>query len=195
MFLVSTGTFVAIAHEMVTEKEDNFDIRIISLLEGRVSPAVAGVFKLLTFFGSTGFLISAFVLVALALLIAKRRKEAASVAIAGLLSCVLLESLKFFFKRIRPAAPVFEKLDNFSFPSGHAFYSFIFYGILSLLIWKTGWDKKWKILLPALLVLFVLSIGLSRIVLRYHFSSDVIGGFCLGCSCLSLYLIYRVKRS
>ena len=87
--------------------------------------------------------------------------------------------LKEFFHRKRPDLPLIRTLDNFSFPSGHALSSFIFCSVLVYLVWKGGLYTAWKWALSVLLILFSISIGISRIVLRYHYASDVIAGFCL----------------
>jgi undecaprenyl-diphosphatase len=87
--------------------------------------------------------------------------------------------LKELFHRKRPDLPLVRTLDNFSFPSGHALSSFIFCSVLVYLVWKGALKNTWKWILSALLILFSICIGISRIVLRYHYASDVIAGFCL----------------
>ena len=195
IFLVSTWLYFALEHEMIAEKEDWFDARVFNFLKDYLTPGVLELFRSLTFFGSAPFLMAAFAITIICLLIVKRKKEALALTLTGAGSFVLLEGFKFIFKRIRPDKPYFRIPKDYSFPSGHAFHSFIFYSILVLLIWKTNWDKKWKIVISIALFLFVLLIGLSRIVLRYHFSSDVVAGFCLGCSCLMAYLLIREIRA
>src|SRR6476620_2754992 len=100
-------------------------------------------------------------------------------AIIAITSSALMFVLKEFFHRKRPDLPLIRTLDNFSFPSGHALSSFIFCSVLVYLVWKGGLHRAWKWVLSALLMLFSICIGISRIVLRYHYASDVIAGFCL----------------
>jgi undecaprenyl-diphosphatase len=192
LLLFSIALFVVVANEMVVEKEDKLDLMIFHFMKGYLSPFVVTTFTLLTFFGSTLFLVSCYLDLSVVLFLFKKRKEALSVVIAGIVSFILLEGLRLIFKRLRPEMPVLTGADNYSFPSGHAFYSFVFYSAIALLIWKAGWSRKWKIIFSIGLSLFVLLIGLSRIVLRYHFASDVVAGFSLGLACLSLYLIWTV---
>jgi membrane-associated phospholipid phosphatase len=117
------------------------------------------------------------------------------VLVIGVSSTGLMFLLKSIFKRKRPDLPLFKELTNYSFPSGHALSSFIFCSILIWLTWKTGWGKGWKWLVSALLLLFSLSIGVSRIVLRYHYASDVLAGFCMGFAwALLSFLILKKLR-
>ncbi|MBC7872540.1 MAG: phosphatase PAP2 family protein [Ferruginibacter sp.] len=195
LFLISTGLFAALAHEVVVGRKDWFDTHMFIFLKEHLQPGFIKLFKLFTFFGSPVFLHSSFAIVVLYLLSAKRRKDALAVIITWIISFVLLNGMKLIFKRSRPDLPLFEALNDYSFPSGHAFHSFIFYSVVGVLVWETGWSKKWKIMLSIALFLLVLAIGMSRIVLRYHYASDVLAGFCMGCACLSVYLMYRKKRN
>ncbi len=192
-FLFISG-FVVLAHEVVVEKEDWFDTRVFVFLNDHIDPSLINLFKVFTFFGSIGFIVSAFALVTLWLVLIRRKKDAIAVGITGIITGLLVEIFKLFFQRSRPDIPLLAPLHNYSFPSGHAFSAFIFYSILSLIIWKTRWPNKWKILSIFLLFVFILAIGISRIVLRYHYASDVVGGFCLGGACLAGYLAYKIKR-
>ncbi len=89
--------------------------------------------------------------------------------------------LKFFFHRERPSIQHLVEVGGYSFPSGHAMVSTIFYGMIGYLIWteirrrsKTSWY------VPLLSLLIILAIGLSRVYLAVHYPSDVIAGFCAG---------------
>jgi len=90
--------------------------------------------------------------------------------------------LKNSFRRQRPDLPLLETLKSYSFPSGHAYSSFIFFSILAYILWKAKMKAIWKWTLAVFLILFSLAVGVSRVVLRYHYASDVIAGFCIGFS-------------
>ena len=82
--------------------------------------------------------------------------------------------------RHRPADPLIQGVTNFSFPSGHAFMSVAFYGLLIAWIMtsiKSNWQRQAAI---TFLVLLILLIGFSRIYLRVHYLTDVIAGLCTG---------------
>ena len=77
---------------------------------------------------------------------------------------------------------------NESFPSGHAMGGTIGIGLLGYAFMLK--DRHWrsKLLMILLLGAWVISIGLSRVYLRAHWFSDVLGGFTLGLAWLSLGL-------
>lgn len=194
ILLLSIILFISIANEVVIEKEDKIDNFILDFFGRHSSDLVNKIFHVFTFFGSIAFLLSAFIIVFAWLLIVKRKTDAVTVAIAGVFSVSILELFKNLFKRHRPDLPVYKLLTNYSFPSGHSFLSFVFYSILALLVWKSNWTKKTKIIILVALFLFVMAIGFSRIILRYHYASDVVGGVLLGAACLCGYLIYANQR-
>ena len=134
----------------------------------------------LSFFGSHYFLIPAYVLIVTFLFLKHKNSDAINIIVIVLSSTALLFGLKAIYRRHRPELPLLREFHNYSFPSGHALSSFIFCSILIYLIWKSDLRSVLKYLLAGLLVIFAISIGISRIVLRYHFASDVLAGFALG---------------
>lgn len=195
LFLISLGAFGIIAHEIVTEKEDDFDMLVFSFLKDYSGHGTIHFLRTVTFFGSSLFLFPAYVLLVGGLLLARLKTRALNVTIIGLTSTALLHLLKGIFERSRPELPLFQSLNNYSFPSGHALSSFIFCSMLIWLIWESRWNKVVKWVLAVLLFLFSMLIGISRIVLRYHYASDVIAGFCLGFVwvLLSFWLFEKLK--
>ncbi|MBM7709104.1 phosphatase PAP2 family protein [Enterococcus lemanii] len=104
--------------------------------------------------------------------------------------------LKLFFNRTRPSilAPLITE-HSLSFPSGHATASMVLYGSLFFLLPLFIDSKFLQYALRSLLVLIILSIGVSRIYLGVHFPTDIIGGFSLSLSWLLLtFPIYQEKR-
>ncbi|MGI6154775.1 MAG: phosphatase PAP2 family protein, partial [Enterococcus lemanii] len=114
------------------------------------------------------------------------------IGIAGVLNPLL----KLFFNRTRPStlAPLITE-HSLSFPSGHATASMVLYGSLFFLLPLFIDSKFVQYALRSLLVLIILSIGVSRIYLGVHFPTDIIGGFSLSLSWLLLtFPIYQEKR-
>jgi undecaprenyl-diphosphatase len=126
------------------------------------------------------------------LVIFKQKRKALFVFFAGAGALALFSVLKLIFARPRPLYPLLSPEHGFSFPSGHATFSFVFYGALAYLAWLTNFPKYIKMLMMGFLVGLSLLIGISRIYLRVHYPSDVLAGFCLGYSWLFLLIfIFR----
>jgi membrane-associated phospholipid phosphatase len=179
LFVVSLFVFGFLAHEIVGENETAFDEKAFHFFAGFSSPGFINVNRVLTFFGASYFSISAYIILLTILFLSGRKTDGINITIIAVTSTLLMFGLKEFFHRKRPDLPLIRTLDNFSFPSGHALSSFIFCSVLVYLVWKGKLSQTWKWVLSVLLILFSVSIGISRIVLRYHYASDVIAGFCL----------------
>lgn len=192
LFIISIGLFSIIAHEIVYEQEDWFDTEAFAFLKAYSTDSVIGFFNFLTFFGSGNFLFPAYILLVLILIYMRRRADAIHVSILAVTSTLIIYSSKLFFARPRPDLPLFYKLDTFSFPSGHSMGSFVFVCILIRELWDTELRGIWKWTFSVLLLIITLAIGLSRIVLRYHYASDVAGGFCLGLAYVLFY--FRIEK-
>jgi undecaprenyl-diphosphatase len=179
LFIISLFVFGYLAHEIVGENETAFDEKVFHFFAGFSSPGFIKVNRIVTFFGASYFSISAYIILLTILFLSGRKTDGINITIIAVTSTAVMFGLKEFFHRKRPDLPVIRTLDNFSFPSGHALSSFIFCSVLVYLVWKGGLTNTWKWILSVLLILFSVSIGISRIVLRYHYASDVIAGFCL----------------
>jgi|SRR5438105_626993 len=180
LFLLSIFLFGFLAHEVVSEDENSFDNNVFAFFKLHTTPGIVGVMRILTFFGSTYFVIPAYLVLILILFLVHRRSDAINVAIVAITSTLLMLGLKQFFHRHRPDLPLVKTLTNFSFPSGHALCSFIFCSVLIYLVDKGNLSLRWKWIFSVLLILLSIIIGISRIVLRYHYATDVLAGFCVG---------------
>ncbi len=179
LFLLTLFIFVYIADEIVLEKETGFDLTIVNAITPFHSSTATSVMTVITFFGSHLFLFPAYIALIIFFWIKKNKKIAITIGLIGLTSTAVLFSLKAFFQRTRPLDPLIQNVAGFSFPSGHSFSSFTFYGLIAYIIWKTNISKAWKITASILLFLFAFTIAFSRVYLRVHFPSDVVAGFCL----------------
>lgn len=178
LLVLSVATFVLLAKYVVFEKKDWFDSHAFDFFRSRATLEFLHFSRAISFFGSPYFLFPAYIALIICLLLLKRRTDAINIGIVGVTSTLVSRSLKSIIGRPRPDDPHFEPLTNYSFPSGHAFSSFVFSSVLIWLLWKTRWHRAWKIILTILLLLFSFAIGISRISLRYHYASDVLAGYC-----------------
>jgi undecaprenyl-diphosphatase len=135
----------------------------------------------ITFLGKHQFLIPAnLILIFYFLLVTKQNWFSIRVITISISSLVLMLLLKQLFQRKRPLSPLLKAAKGLSFPSGHAIMAVTFYGLLVYVLQHTidiGWMK---FLLTFLLVILVILIGFSRVYLRVHYASDVLGGFIIG---------------
>lgn len=105
-----------------------------------------------------------------------------------IISTVLNFGLKNIVRRARPDEFRIIEEGGYSFPSGHSMVSMAFYGLLIYLIYKKVNNKYLKNCLIILLSIIILLIGLSRIYLGVHYTSDVLAGFLLGVSYLIIFV-------
>ena len=106
----------------------------------------------------------------------RRWREATFAAVAFAGSALLNLGTKQFFQRDRPT--LWESIapeDTFSFPSGHAMGSMTLAVTVVLLAWPTRW--RWPV---ALMAVFTLLVGYSRVYLGVHFPSDILAGWMAG---------------
>ncbi|WP_414839796.1 phosphatase PAP2 family protein [Carnobacterium sp. TMP28] len=96
--------------------------------------------------------------------------------------------VKLIFQRERPTIEHLIMQGGFSFPSGHAMGSMICYGGLAFLIFHLYKKSTLSFIILVATLLLVLFIGLSRIYVGVHFPSDIIGGYLLGASWLTLMI-------
>lgn len=179
LFIITFFAFVYIADVVVVDKDYAIDVYLQSFVDGQRSPAGIRVFNGITFFGSHFFLIPAYLILIAIYLNKKKKRVVINIAAVGLSSTAVLFLLKEIFKRHRPDNPLIQGASGFSFPSGHSFSSFTFYGVIIYLIWRRGMRQWKKMVLTVLLILLASIIAYSRVYLRVHYPSDVIAGFCL----------------
>ena len=196
LFLVTLFVFVAITDEIVLEHENGFDQNIFHAISFLVSPSMTRLMETITFFGSSDFIFPAYVVLVIYYLIKRKIKPALDISLIGLGTTGILNLLKYIFQRQRPLDPLIRDVTGFSFPSGHSFASFTFFGLIIYILWKTGIKKPFKILLSIVLFLFAALIAFSRVYLRVHYPSDVIAGFCLSIIwlMLSLWILHKVDK-
>lgn len=102
--------------------------------------------------------------------------------------------LKILFARPRPVLedPLVH-LSTFSFPSGHAVGSTVFYGALCALVLAHARHRGTRALAIGVAVAMVLLVCFSRVYLGAHYLSDVLAGVCVGTLCLLPFLRLAVR--
>ena len=197
VFMLLLLVFLLIMKELVLGNQTGFDQSVFQSLRPITSPAATSIFTFLTFFGSTKFLLPAYILIALFFIFFKRNTVRSFNVIAiGLSSVGLLFLMKNIFQRQRPPDPLIAHVSGFSFPSGHSFSTFTFCGIFIYLLWESAVNRAIKWLGTIALVVFAASVATSRVYLHVHYASDVIAGFCLSFLWLTIciYLLSKMTK-
>ncbi|MDO8575407.1 MAG: bifunctional DedA family/phosphatase PAP2 family protein [bacterium] len=170
----------------------NVDVWFNLLMVGMESPLGIGISRLFTLLADekTAILISLIIVIGLFL---KKRWHLIQFYLFNIIGGL---SLGFLLKRVieraRPENALLVET-SFSFPSGHAMTAGLVYGALAYLFYRSNLKKNTKILLNILLVIIVIGVMWSRIYLRVHWLSDVLGGLSFSIFWLTLsMLIFHV---
>ena len=185
LFICLIG-FLALAEDVFHQEIMNGDIvgyDIVSkLFKFNASTPIA---KFITNFGGAIFVIS---LTTILFFLIKDKKIGISI-IANLgIVTILNQIIKFIMQRPRPTEFRIIEETGYSFPSGHSMVSLAFYGYLIYLIYKYINNKHLKRTLIILLSVLICIIGVSRIYLGVHYTSDVLGGFLISLAYLIIYI-------
>lgn len=166
--------------DIMTFDETGYSIVSKYLITDTLTPIA----KIITFFGSAYWLIGLSIFL---LLIIKNKKIGISISINLGLAALTNFLLKQILQRPRPIGHRIIDESGYSLPSGHSMVSMAFYGFLIYLVYKRIENKHLKSFLIALLLVLIINIGISRIYLGVHYTSDVIAGFLVAISYLIIY--------
>ena len=149
-----------------------------------ISDKITPIAKFITNLGGATVLIAITIIL---FIVIKNKKIGLSIAINLASIALLNQILKNIVQRPRPTEYRIIEESGYSFPSGHSMVSMAFYGFLIYLILKYIKNKKIKPIAITFLILIILLIGISRIYLGVHYTSDVIAGFDIAVSYLIVY--------
>ena len=159
---------------------NDLDAAATPFLHGLASPPLDAFMNGATFIGSDPVLVALFIAAVLVLIRLGRPWREwlfLTVALGG--SVILNGTMKLFFQRPRPTLPYAILLPDYSFPSGHAMNSFVFYLSIALLIWIIV-GRGAGLIAGAVALLVAATVGISRVYLGDHYATDVIGGYTAG---------------
>jgi undecaprenyl-diphosphatase len=169
-----------------------FDLAVRNAIHQHASPPLTNAMLTMSFIGEPYIILP---LVALACVLFwraghGRRARLLLIAMGG--EVILEQTIKAMVHRPRPEPFFHYPLPtSYSFPSGHAFASTVFFGTLAALIsplLPSGWQR---ILLWLGAVSMAAAIGFSRIYLGVHYPSDVIAGYLGGLAWLCTLAVVK----
>jgi membrane-associated phospholipid phosphatase len=103
-------------------------------------------------------------------------------------SYVVFALTKWVVARPRP------RLSPYGFPSAHTFGAVVFFGGLIYFLWTIELRRIWQWTGTVFLILLILGVAVSRLYLRAHWLSDVLGGFAGGTAYLLFFLLAADPR-
>lgn len=171
--------FFKILSEVLTKDILFIDTTLLNFIYSFRGPLLTPIMHFMSFLGGELMLLST-ALIVVFLAFKKYKKEAIFFAIAVLAGYIFNTLLKQLLKIPRPDIDPIVISGSYSFPSGHAMNSLIFYGLLSYFIFHFTRNRGLSLLVATFSIIVVLSIGFSRLYLGIHYPSDVIGGFLAG---------------
>ena len=118
-----------------------------------------------------------------------------AVAGGGILDFILKQAIQ----RTRPISETtLIEVGGFSFPSGHAMLSMVFYGMISYFLIRYVRQWKYRILIAVSVGFLIFLIGFTRIYLQVHYLSDILAGYIGGLFWLTICVtgleIYRKRK-
>ncbi|MGG1573129.1 phosphatase PAP2 family protein [Fictibacillus sp. NRS-1165] len=192
--------FASLSEELIEKEPFTFDPVIIHAVRSFSSP---GLDRVMLFFTEIGSTLALGILVVAGMLWLGFKRQNLWGMVFFLLTVggggILNLLLKNAFQRKRPNAdPLVEAL-GFSFPSGHAMGSMVYYGFLGYLVVRSKRKSLRKAFWTLLFAVAIIGIGISRIYLGVHYPSDIIAGYSAGMVWLLLCIaaleaVYFYKR-
>ncbi len=180
--IVSALVFLALAGLAYDQQFLELDHTAYGLARSAPYPQLRPLMQTLSRIGSGYVLIPLCLLVYVLL---RRRGHAAAryvpAMLAGAVTVFVLA--KWIVARPRP------KLSPYGFPSAHTFGAVVFFGSVVYLLWTVEMRSVWRWLGTAGLLVLILGVAVSRLYLRAHWMSDVLGGLAGGTAYLLIFLL------
>ncbi len=152
-----------------------------------ISDITLPIAKFITNFGGVIGLIIIAAIVSWVLIIKKKKLMGILIWVNLASSALLNQILKRLVQRPRPTEYRLIEENGYSFPSGHSMVSAAFYGFFIYLIFKNVKNKHIKWGSITFLSVLIFLIGISRIYLGVHYTSDVMAGFVISISYLVIF--------
>ena len=176
--LLAFGSLVVIA---LTPAFHGLDRGLKLAIDGTRHPLLEVTMRTVTFVGD-GSMLLLLTLVTWLLLRRAGDRLAGRVPVIMLGSAAMEWLLKWLVARRRPRG------GPFAFPSGHVFTSVVFFGLVIYLLWTRDVPRPWRVAGTTICAALIVGIALSRIYLRFHWLTDILGGLCGGAAYLLIAL-------
>ena len=178
VIIVLSLLFIVLCILVKLDLLSNIDESVYKFITSNMNDTTTNIYKVITFFGSTIFMVGLCVLLLVLFIILKKNIYGYIICGTLIFSTIINNVIKVIIRRERPIYMIVRET-TFSFPSGHTMASVSMYGILIYLINKSNMNKKLKIVLSIILGMIPLMVATSRIYLGAHYFSDILGAIML----------------
>lgn len=190
LLLFSVFVFADIVKDTFIDREvSQFDRDLSYLIYSLRTPFLTQIMIIISTLGAD-LTIAFGAVIAIVLTWKKHKREFLLFSVTLLFGGVFNYILKELFQRPRPTFDPLLTLSTFSFPSGHAMNSFVFYSLVAYFFYHFTQKTKLSILVAFFCAVMILLVGLSRIYLGVHYPSDVIAGYAVGLLWFMIVLLF-----
>ena len=175
---------LAIIEDVFDKEIMKLDIMGYGLISSLINPSVTPIAIIITNLGGA---IAVILLTVIFCILINNKKISFTILLNVVIATILNILLKNIIQRQRPDDFRLISETGYSFPSGHSMVSMAFYGFLIYLSIKYLKNRKLKVILITSLSILIILIGISRIYLGVHYTSDVIAGFLISACYLIVY--------
>ncbi len=118
----------------------------------------------------------------------KRRREALIVAVMLIAITAASEGFKQLVARPRPSGtdPTIPGV-VYSYPSGHVLEALTILGIIAIRSWRSSWPVAARLAVWAVVIVWVMLVGMARMAINVHYPSDVLAGLLFAMGVLGVY--------
>jgi membrane protein DedA with SNARE-associated domain/membrane-associated phospholipid phosphatase len=184
--VVSVGSFVFV-WDLVSVQDrtylagDTASLRMADRLHVEVGVTIA---KMVSALGSLPAAIALVVLATVVLVWQRERRYPVALAIALLITWAAVNITKDAVDRPRPARPLVD-VEGAAYPSGHAAYAITWVAV-AVALSRVLPNLASRFAFITVAIVIAVAVGASRIYLRVHYLSDVVGGWALGSAVFAL---------
>jgi undecaprenyl-diphosphatase len=180
--VVSALVFVVLAVLAFNQHFFELDHSTHDLVRAAPYPALRPLMQLLSRIGS-GYVLIPLSLVTYVVLRWRGHRAARYIPAMFVGAYAMFTIAKWIVARPRP------KLSPYGFPSAHTFGAVVFFGGAIYLLWTLEMRPVWRWVGTIGLLLLIAGVAVSRLYLRSHWVSDVLGGVAGGTAYLLFFLL------
>jgi len=167
--IVSGLAFLALAVLAFNQQFFDLDHSAYDLARSGLYPELKPLMQALSWIGS-GYVLVPLSVVAYVLLRRHGHRAARYVPVMLVGAFVVFALAKWIVARPRP------KLSPYGFPSAHTFGAVVFFGGVIYALWTIEMRPLWRWAGTLAMLLLIVGVAVSRLYLRSHWLSDVLGG-------------------